>query len=140
MKRHLTAAAALLLAGAATLAGTQLAAAPSSAEIAGAQAPAIGAAQARQIALTRAAGAGDAAPAVSVAREDLGEADTAMQAPAAAALAAPATPVYVVTMHGRFVLSLAHVPRGFPAPEGELMQLTIDGSGAVVGLRLARGS
>jgi hypothetical protein len=142
MRRYITAAVALTLVAAAAVAGASVDASPSTADgapgtlAARVPAPAIDVSQARQIALTRAAGAGDTHPSVSIADQTLGAAEASMHAPAQAALAEPETPVYLVTLRGHFVLNLAHVPRGLPAPAGNAMQLTIDHSGRVLGLHV----
>lgn len=100
--------------------------------------PPIGAAQAQQIALARAASAGDANPTVAVVEEPLGQAAAGIGAPQGAALVGSETPVYLVTLHGDFVLHLARVPKGFKAPTGNVMQAIIDHTGFVLGLHLGR--
>jgi hypothetical protein len=98
--------------------------------------PAIGPAQAREIALVRAAAAGDAEPAVAVEADSNARAATAMAAPQGAALAEPPGGVYVVTMRGRFTLGQAHVPPGMAAPTGSVLKVAVDRTGFVVGLHL----
>jgi len=136
--RKRVAAVGVLVAGSACVAiGVFLGPSPSKAAVSPAP-PAIGAAQARQIALTRAASAGEANPTVAVAEEPLGQAASGIGAPQGAALVGAETPVYLVTLHGDFVLNLARVPKGFKAPTGNDMQVIIDHTGFVLGLHLGR--
>jgi hypothetical protein len=98
--------------------------------------PAIGPAQARELALVRAAAAGDPDPALAVESDSGPQAAAAMAAPPGAALAEPPGGVYVVTMHGHFTLSQAHMPRGMAAPTGSVLKVAVDRTGFVVGLHL----
>lgn len=98
--------------------------------------PAIGPAQAREIALVRAAAAGDADPAVAVESDSNARAAAAMAAPPGAALAEPLGGVYVVTMRGDFTLGQAHMPRGAAAPSGSVLKVAVDRTGFVLGLHL----
>ena len=100
--------------------------------------PAISAAGVRQIAMLRAASAGDSNPAVSVVGEEPQKALEAMQAPGGTSFqAASESSVYLVTMHGNFSFGAAHVPRGFNAPTGNVMKLIVARDGFVLGLHIA---
>jgi hypothetical protein len=98
--------------------------------------PTIDASQAQQIALTRAASAGDANPSVAVVDEPLGQAAAGIGSPQGAALAASETPVYLVSMHGNFTLDRARIPKGFKSPTGNALQVIVDHTGFVLGLHL----
>ena len=138
MRKKPVAAAGVLLVGSACVAiGVFAGPSPSNAAVSPTPPP-IGAAQAQQIALTRAASAGDANPTVAVAEQSLGQAATGIGAPQGAALVGSETPVYLVTLHGDFVLNLARVPKGFKAPTGNVMQVIVDRTGFVLGLHLGR--
>jgi hypothetical protein len=129
--------AAALAATALTCAGAAWAATGGSPVPAAAEtAPAIGPAQAREIALVRAAAAGDAQPAVAVESDSNAEAAAAMSAPQGAALAEPPGGVYLVTMRGEFTLGQAHMPRGAKAPTGSVLKVAVDRTGFVLGLHL----
>jgi len=136
MKRRFTAVVSLASCGAVAIAlAATLGPAPSKAAPP-AQSPSIGPAQATQIALARAADAGDAGPGVSVASESAQAARASMHAPAGPASAEGESSVYLVTLHGSFTLGAAHVPKGLPAPRGNVMQVAVDASGQVVWLHL----
>jgi len=96
----------------------------------------IGPAQAREIALQRAAAAGDAEPQVAVESDSNAEAAAAMAAPQGTALDEPAGGVYVVDMHGQFTLGQAHTPRWAHAPTGTVLKVSIAPDGFVVGIHL----
>ena len=97
----------------------------------------IGASQAREIAVQRAAAAGDAQPQVAVESDSGSEAAAAMAAPQGTALAEPeGGSAYIVSMHGDFTLGQAHTPRWAPAPTGTVMRVEIARDGFVLGIHL----
>ena len=103
---------------------------------AAAGAGAIGTSEAREIALQRAAEAGDAEPLVSVESDSGAETAAAMEAPQGATLSEPEGGAYVVDMHGRFTLGQAHMPRWAQAPTGTVMKVAIARDGFVLGIHL----
>jgi hypothetical protein len=135
MKKRIAAALALL-AGLGGGSAVLVAGGAASTQAAVAPAPAIGPSQAREVALVRAAAAGDAEPAVAVETDTVAEAETSMAAPQGALLGEPGGDLYVVTMHGSFTLGQAHLPRGAKAPTGKVMKVAVDRNGFVIGVHV----
>jgi hypothetical protein len=135
MKKRM-AAALTLLAGLGAGTAAVVAGGAASTTAAAAPAPAIGPSEAREVALVRAAAAGDAQPAVAVESDSTAEAETSMAAPQGALLDEGEGNVYLVTMRGSFTLGQAHLPRGAKAPTGSVMKVAIDRNGLVVGIHL----
>ena len=135
MKKRM-AAALTLLAGLGGGTAALFAAGAVSTPAAAAPAPAIAPSKAREVALVRAAAAGDAEPAVAVESDTASEAATAMAAPQDALLSEPEGSVYLVTMHGNFTLGQAHLPRGAKAPSGPVMKVAVDRNGFVLGIHV----
>jgi len=133
MKKLLAIATTLILGVVAIGVWTYGASSSSNAAVAGT--PSITASDAQQLALARAAAAGDGSPTVAMATESLGQATARLGAPRVAGLADPETPVYVATMHGHFVVD-APTPKGAPAPSGSVMRVLIDQTGLMIGLQV----
>ncbi len=130
------AAALVVLAGAAGGLAALVAGAAGQAPAVAATAAGIGASQAREIAVSRAAAAGDAEPQVAVESDSGPEAAVAMAAPQGSVTSEPEGGAYVVDMHGDFTLGQAHVPRWAHAPTGTVMKVEIARDGFVLGIHL----